>query len=294
MDNIAVAQKIRHRRKQLSLTQKDLANGICTQAQISNIEKGELSPSGLILYKISEKLQVDMNFFFNMEPPGESEEAISVKNLMRKYVRQRDYQSLYYITSNESDNPVFQTKENQQFLHWHQSICKYYLKKSSFKQTIKDLDFSLKLTQIDLENYSEREIEILNSKAIIYTEEKEYDEAIKTYKKCLDYIDLLPLLSDRNIKIRILYGLSKCLTDMKKFEESISYCKLGEKLCIENETLYLLGELIYQIGNNLVKSNIRNTGIEYLDKAITVFEIQKKYSFIEIINQEKENLVLEK
>ncbi|MDQ7861564.1 helix-turn-helix transcriptional regulator [Peribacillus frigoritolerans] len=36
----AVGQKIKELRKQIGLSQEELATGICTQAQISKIEKG--------------------------------------------------------------------------------------------------------------------------------------------------------------------------------------------------------------------------------------------------------------
>ncbi|MED3909921.1 helix-turn-helix transcriptional regulator [Peribacillus simplex] len=39
MDFFAVGQKIKELRKQIGLSQEELASGICTQAQISKIER---------------------------------------------------------------------------------------------------------------------------------------------------------------------------------------------------------------------------------------------------------------
>lgn len=292
MDNLFLAQKIRSRRKQIGLTQKDLSAGICTQAQISNIEKGELSPSSLILFQISKKLMVDMNYFFDIEEYSEEDEVSSIKTLIRKYIRQRDYQSLEYIIRNEKDHHLFKDKKNQQFLLWHEAICDYYLKKKDFLSTIEKLKAAIQLTVTTPDNYNEREIEILNSIAIIYNEEKNNLEAINTYKLCLNFLDLLPNINNKNIKIRILYGISKCLTDMGNFEESLNYCKKGEELCLEYETLYLLGEMLYQSGNNLIKMNNYEAGFVYWDKSITIFEIQKNYLFSETIIQEKGKIIL--
>ena len=60
----AIGNKLKQLRKQRGFTQKELANGICTQAMISNFEKGDSSPSSLVLFQLAERLQVDINDFF--------------------------------------------------------------------------------------------------------------------------------------------------------------------------------------------------------------------------------------
>lgn len=292
MNKFTVSKKIRALRREAGLTQKELAEGICTQAQISNIEKGELSPSSAVLYQISKKLNVDLNYFFDIKHAPQKDPAQPIKDLMRKYIRQRDYHSLLYIVTNEKDKPLFKKKDNQQFLLWHEAICDYYLNKDRNK-AIDKLEKAVKLTNTTSEYYSEREIEILNSIAIIHTEEKNYENASYHFKEALKYIDFLSHLENKNIKIRILYGLSKCLTDMKEFEESLLYCKIGKELCIENETLYLLGELLYQYGKNLIKLGRFETAEEMLNKSIMIFDIQNNYPFIEIINQMKKNIPID-
>ncbi len=59
-----IAKRVQRLRKDAAMTQMELSRGICTQAQISNIEKGHLNPSSLTLFQISQKLNVDMNYFF--------------------------------------------------------------------------------------------------------------------------------------------------------------------------------------------------------------------------------------
>ena len=50
----------------MGLSQEELANGICTQAQISKIEKGDVYPYATTLYLISQRLGVDVNYFFDI------------------------------------------------------------------------------------------------------------------------------------------------------------------------------------------------------------------------------------
>lgn len=102
----------------------------------------------------------------------------------------------------------------------------------------------------------------------------------------LQHIALLPKLKDPLVKIRILYGLSHALLQMERYEKSVKYAQAGLELCIQHETLYLLGELHYQIGEALCQLGELKEGIVYLEKAITVFEIEQNEAFVTIIKEE--------
>ncbi|WP_279293770.1 helix-turn-helix domain-containing protein, partial [Enterococcus cecorum] len=47
------------------MSQKELAAVICKQGQISRIENGEYTPGSKLLYDLSRKLKVSMDYFFN-------------------------------------------------------------------------------------------------------------------------------------------------------------------------------------------------------------------------------------
>ncbi len=57
-----LASRLRSRRLELKLSQSELAKGICKQGQISRIEKGKYNPGSDILYKLSQKLNVPMEY----------------------------------------------------------------------------------------------------------------------------------------------------------------------------------------------------------------------------------------
>ncbi|QSX24195.1 helix-turn-helix domain-containing protein [Priestia megaterium] len=289
MDSVKVGRLIKELRKKAGMTQKELAKDICTQAQISNIEKGEQYPSSIVLYDICRKLDVDMNYIFNLKNDMQTSYVGSIKEIIRKHIRNRDYDSVSYVISREKDNYLFKDIENQQFLLWHEGICDYYVLKDKDK-AISKLNDSLNLTIEPSKHCNERESEILNSIAIIYSEEREFEKAIIYYEKALKCNLLSSNLSSSIIKIRILYGLSKCLTDMERYNESLEYSKQGKDLCVKNETNYLLGELIYQVGDNLIKLGNITLGLKYLKQSITLFEIHDNYKFVEIVTLEKENI----
>lgn len=61
-----IGKKISELRNEMTLTQEEVAEEICSQASISLIEKGELDPNATILYQIAKKLGVDVNYFFHI------------------------------------------------------------------------------------------------------------------------------------------------------------------------------------------------------------------------------------
>lgn len=54
-DSSVIGKKIKELEKGVGVTQGGLADGICTQALISRIEKGDIFPGATVLYQISNK-----------------------------------------------------------------------------------------------------------------------------------------------------------------------------------------------------------------------------------------------
>lgn len=61
-------------------SQKELAEGVCDQGQISRIEKGTYMPGADLLHALAKKLQVRMDYFFDEE---ESEIVSDLKHFRK-------------------------------------------------------------------------------------------------------------------------------------------------------------------------------------------------------------------
>ncbi|MFJ7647917.1 helix-turn-helix domain-containing protein [Lysinibacillus sp. NPDC097279] len=286
-----ISSKIKEARKDKGITQAELADGICTQAMISNFEKGESVPSSIVLFKIAQKLKLDINYFFGQNSmKTHHDDNEETKKLIRKLIRNRDYQAINYIVKTEKEKANFSSNEDKQFLLWHEGICDFYLNKDSVN-AIDILNTALKLT--GKENYSEQTISINNSIAIIYFEVQQYENSLEFFQKCKSEYDLSNL-KDSVLKIRILYGLSKTLVALKREEEAILECKKAIKICVTEESLYLLGELYFQIGRNLVILDRVKESEQYFEKAQHIFEIEGNYEFLDVIEKVKLDYFTEK
>lgn len=291
MESITIGQTVKNLRKIAGLSQKELAKDICSQAQICKIERNHEHPSSFILNKLAKKLGVDMNYFFDVQETPRLDYLLEVKELVRKMIRERDYQKVYEIISSEKKSPLFQTSENKQFLLWHEAICLHYNEKKS-EEALEQLFTALNLTYThNTQYYSENEIEILNSIAIIQKDLKLYKEAERNFRNGLRLINYIPKLNNKQIKVRLIYGLSKLLTDQGKYEESIEYCNEGILLCKKLETLYLFGELHYQLGSNFARLKDVPKAEHAFNKAINIFAIQDNYNFVTLVEKLRDDLL---
>ncbi|SES30800.1 helix-turn-helix domain-containing protein [Salipaludibacillus aurantiacus] len=278
-----IGVNIKMLREKAKMSQTELAENICTQAQISRIEKGEVIPLSSTLYEISKKLEIDMNEFFNMASYKRFDYISTVKNEIRKAIRNRDYETVYELVTCEKENPVFSSIEHQQFLLWHEGVAMYYLNKG-FNRSIELLLLTLEMRNPTL--YSATEIEIMNSIGIIFNEEKEFELSVQYYERALKEMHKLQKKIELT-KIRIYYGLSKSLTALGRHRESLNYGKRGINLCVQLESLYLMGELHFQAGINCFYLKHYKRSMMHLNKSLLIFEIMDKHDYVMII---KENI----
>ncbi|MGJ7911047.1 helix-turn-helix domain-containing protein [Neobacillus sp. LXY-1] len=285
--NIAklIGEQIRYLRQQAGLTQAQLAQGIITQAQISNIEKGRVLPLSTTLFEIANKLGVDVNYFYEQAYTVRHDYISEVKFQIRKFIRERNYEEVEKMIVAEEKNPAFKVPHNWQFMLWHLGIVEYY-NKGDFKKSLSTLQKALELeVNSNIVNIKLQEIEILNSIAIINNEIKRFTDSINIYQKAFAKLDKLIDVRDPRVEIRLCYGLAKSHYKIGDYKQSIFLCKRGVNLCINNELLYLLGELYYQIAQNYENQHHIIKAASLYTKAKSLFEIENKVLFKKIVEE---------
>jgi transcriptional regulator with XRE-family HTH domain len=289
MDFAAVGRKIKELRKNSGLSQEDLAEGICTQAQISKIEKGDVFPYASTLYQISQKLGVDVNYFFDIGTTPRLDyvqEVFKQLQIMRRSLR---FEEMMDIVRTEEVNPLFlQNKKNMQLLLWHKGIYLWEVMKD-LDAAIVTLQEAVNITYIKGKVMQEREIEILLTVGAIYNKQN-IDKALQIFEEVKGHLQSLPHINDYTIKTRLYYNMARALTRLNRITESNRYCEDAIKWCLYKDSLYLLGELHYQIGYNVELLNQPQKAKGYMEKALIVFELQQDDKYINFINNKIKEL----
>jgi transcriptional regulator with XRE-family HTH domain len=260
-------------RKNRGFSQKELSRGICSQAQISKIEKGAVYPLAPTLYELSSRLGVDINYFFERALFERLDYVEEVYSQIREAINDYDYLKVEEIIKIERKNPIYNKNlEFKQFIMWHQGICKYH-NDNEIEEALSLIVHAFRLTHTE-KYYSEREIEILNSKGIIHLNNEENLEAIELYKELIDQHEKLKIEKDKTIKIRLYYNLAKALNKSNHHDRSIEVCEKGIKYCVENNNMYLFGHLYFQIGFNYYQMDLIEKSRLYFNKSYTIFDLQ--------------------
>jgi transcriptional regulator with XRE-family HTH domain len=283
MDILAVGKKIRELRKNIGLSQGEVAEGICTQAQISKIEKGIVLPFASTLYQISQKLGVDVNYFFDIGMTPRLDYIQEVEHQLKNLRRSLQYEEMMNLIKMEESNPLFaHNNRNQQLLLWHKGIYQFEVEKNTEKAAT-TLQEAILLTQHSRKVWSERELEIMTTMGAFYFHEN-IQKALQIYEDIKTHLDVIPHLSDYTIKTRLYYNIARVHTRMQKFDESIKFCKEAIKWGIQMDNMFALGELHYHIGYNYELKGNPELSKTYFKKALTVFELQDDDKYIHIIN----------
>ncbi|MCI4056645.1 helix-turn-helix transcriptional regulator [Bacillus cereus] len=278
---------IKELRIKKNISQSELCHGICSQSQISKIEKGMIYPSSILLYQLSERLGIDPNNIFALTQNKRLKYVENVKYVIKDCLKQKQYKELYEIVKKEKNLNNFQTKEDKQFLIWHEAIAIFMVDKS-IKTALDFLNNALKLTLTNSDFLSEREIDIMQTMAIFYAENKEYEKSINIFKRCLTNFNKLDFPRDKEIKLKLMLNLAKCFDFTYQHEEAIKYIDKGIKLAINLNTLYLLGELFYLKGQCLLKMKQHNVEdvIYNWKKALFIFELTEKEYYTKMLPDE--------
>jgi len=278
---------IKELRMKKNISQSELCHGICSQSQISKIEKGMIYPSCILLYQLSERLGIDPNNIFALTQNKRLKYVENVKYVIKDCLKQKQYKELYEIVKKEKNLNNFQTKEEKQFLIWHEAIAIFMVDRS-IKTALDLLNNALKLTLTNSDFLSEREIDIMQTMAIFYAENKNYEKGINILRRCLTNFNKLDFPRDKEIKLKIMLNLAKCLDSTYQHEEAIKYLDKGIKLAINLNTLYLLGELFYLKGQYLLKIKQHNVEdvVYNWKKALFIFELTEKEYYTKMLPDE--------
>lgn len=285
-----LGERIRHLRKLRGITQKDLAKGICTQAQVSNLERGtgNENPSSQVLYLLSERLQVDMSYLYGQYKTNykNSTNQLEVKSVIDNLKSRRDYLSLKYVIDNElsAEKNKYISPFQKQYLYWHQAICAYHYS-NDFNYAEKLINSAL-IMEVDQENEEThiQKIEIKVSYGLILYYEKVYDLATKLFLECIDEQKKFTSSQSKNkILPKILFNLSKCYTAQENYDKALSYCLEAIDICVENDSLYLLGDVIYQAGYNYYMLGQLEEALSHMNDALIIFNIQKNDNLVKFV-----------
>ncbi|MCK6207797.1 helix-turn-helix transcriptional regulator [Bacillus infantis] len=285
-----LGKKIKDLRVTRGLKQSELSEGICTQAQISKIERGDIIPLSSTLYLIARRLGVDISYFFGMNGIASNEYVEDVMEQLYAARKALDYDELRRIVATEEKNPqVLENPEYHQVLLWNKGIYTFYLEKD-FEKSISILQEAIDLTHKNASIWTESELEIFISMGLLH-----YD--IEKYQQCYDWLEEstliindLPQLQNKEIKTKVLYNQARCLWSLQKYNEAIECCHMAIDWCVKENRLRFLAQIYIYLSESYEGLREYSQAIYYFEMSLSNFKAQKDYRYVSYIEGKIEEI----
>ncbi|MCD8798117.1 helix-turn-helix domain-containing protein [Mammaliicoccus sciuri] len=263
---------IKKKRSTLGLTQKQLAEGICTQSQISKIEKDEVVPLANLLYDISKRLNTSIDVLMGDMSINSNE--ITIQKQIHKLLLQRNYNEIaVFIKTIDKSNWSYQ---GEVFLEWIEIIINIKLKSEIAINKLLSL-YETNINFID----NELKANILNSIGIAYKQEKNYEQAKEYF--LLAKSTLTQDAFNEDLKLKILYNLSNILFELKEWKNLYENCLEAINFSYEFNSMIVLPELIYSKNYSIFNSSFSQDFIDFEELNIALY-LSKKQNKTEVYN----------
>ena len=222
---ILLASRLKERRKALKMSQKELAEGICKQGQISRIENGEYTPGSELLYALSRKLRVSMDYFFDEQVQDEKNELENFRLVAENFISQRDYSSLKYLYNLESKSSSHLSLSDKMYLEWIQTLVLFYCDNNKLEAVSK-----LEKLLNDIDNLNQ------------------FNEIRDNLEKRVNNL-IIHTIEELELSIKFNYNISRYLWLQNNVEDAINKISETIRICKRYRSNYLLADLYLLLGN---------------------------------------------
>lgn len=236
-----IGYRIKSIRNSLGISQKELSHDLCTQSNISKIEKGLYSPSLYLCKGFAEKLNVSVEFLYS-GIEGNNFESFKERLF-------EDYCELRYEKIEEFLNSY---KPNQTSNYEKKMMC--LMRAVVAYQIHKNIDLSrnfLLLSEKILSEVNDYKLElaILHVKAIIFRDVFSNEEILEIYKKLTSMIFVNDC--DDKMTIKILLSISTFYYHNENYKKVHDISKFALSLLEKNKSRYLLNYHLYNAYSSL-------------------------------------------
>lgn len=243
---ILLASRLKERRKTLKMSQKELAEGICKQGQISRIENGEYTPGSELLYALSRKLRVSMDYFFDEQVQDEKNELENFRLVAENFISQRDYSSLKYLYNLESKSSSHLSLSDKMYLEWIQTLVLFYCDDNKF-EAVSKLEKLLKERNISEINYLRFSNTLFNFYYDI-DNLNQFNEIRDNLEKRVNNL-IIHTIEELELSIKFNYNISRYLWLQNNVEDALNKISETIRICKRYRSNYLLADLYLLLGN---------------------------------------------
>lgn len=245
---VSIGNEIKRIRKQKKMTQKELCEGICSQAEISKIENGRNSPTIDLLQQIAKRLRIPMSMLFRDQ--YKSEQFRECDRLLNSLFRSQQFDEL--MNQIEQIRSRSTVKEILLLLKYFEIVCNERTKKVDFRTSISQLVRLTDTAEVWFES-PQMYLRIKMAIANFYFENKQFVHSENVYEEILNLnFDTIEL---KKTRIKIMYNHAQQLSFQKNYEKGLNVVATGIKESLALDDASFLGHFYFQRGYFTKKTN---------------------------------------
>lgn len=272
------------KRKKLGLSQKELSNGICTQATLSKFENNGKIPSLKILIQLCNRLDLSLDSIIGVSD-NKSQQVIKQMNKAEFNLIIQEYEDSWEII--KSIDPKDLADDRDAMMQY------YYLK--GYLNVLDDgdlfdavFDFNRILSELD--GHSETIFTFLSfvGMGMVYAKQGDDQKSEYYFSKVFSNIYTMSIDDVNKIwrYINIIFYCAIYYSERNDLETANALLKYGVKICAQNHVTYYIARIYAQLAMNESRVNGNNKKVRnFMNKALVFSEFNQNEKEIALIKR---------
>lgn len=272
------------KRKELGLSQKELSNGICTQATLSKFENNGKIPSLKILIKLCNRLGLSLD------------SIIGVNDSSSKKVAKEMSQAEFNLIIQEYDDAwAIINKIDPDDLNNDKNLLMQYYYLRGYLNVLDDgdlfdavFDFNRILSELDTRGETIFTFLSFVGMGMVYAKQGDDSKSEYYFSKVFNNIYTMSIDDVSKIwrYINIIFYCAIYYSEKQDLETANALLNYGVKVCAENHVTYYIARIYAQLAMNENRVNGNNEKVQsYIDKALVFSEFNGNKKEIEVIKR---------
>ena len=238
---VSIGYEIKRLRKEKKITQAELCEGICSQAEISKVENGKNSPTIDLLQQVAKRLKVPLSMLF--QDHLRSDVFQSYDEQLADLLRTNQYVDALKLSEHVLSTTEYEQVRN--LARYYQVIVQERSGQIHYLKAVQSLERLLNKEQLSFESAT-LYLRIQMGMANLYVEHGDFELADDLFQNLIqakyETIEL------KKVRIKILYNYGQQLLLQKKYLAGLKITEQGIQESLQLEDGHFLGHFYFQMG----------------------------------------------
>lgn len=258
---MSLGRTIRTLRQRRGMSQSELAEGICTQSEISRIENDLVLPQLNTLKKIAARLGVTL--YELSEGSEESSQRLETLRRIHRYIRQQKWQELLTLLDEEEQTAASREPFFRATLNWARAVAVMEAEDKPHRAI--SLLHNLLHKMVPLTMALQGQVEMTLGDALLRTAQPE--EARHILELAFQRMESAPSQYEPWVPVRTAYLLSLAHWQLNQAPKSLYWVETALELADAHDLRYLVGHAHLQAAIILAHTGRPSDALRHLEKA---------------------------